>query len=107
MKLVSPLQEVVEVNGTLEDFAKENDLDRYSLIKLVEGRLKTNTYKGWKSYDLIDRVIDPEGNIHEILSTRAEFAKKHGITSSGITIMLKHGKVYRGWKKYDKEVEDV
>lgn len=107
MKLVSPLQEVIEVTGSLEQFAKDNKLDLYKLMKLIDGKSNTNCYLGWKCYDRIHRVIDPNGNIVEVLGSKVDFAKEHGISPTGVTILTKHKRAYKGWQPYFEEQENV
>lgn len=107
MKLVSPLQEVIELTGSIEEFAKANGLEKAKLMALLQGTTKTNTYKGWKNYDLVDKVIDPKGNVLEILGTKKEFALAHNLVTSGITILTKHKRAYKNWKPYIEENENV
>lgn len=107
MKLVSPLQEVIEVEGSLEQFAKTNHLDFYKLMQLIEGYNNTNCYLGWKSYDRVDKVIDPDGNIVEILGSKVDFAKEHGISPTAVTILTKHKRAYKGWQPYFEESVNV
>lgn len=105
MKLVSPLEEVVEVKGTLEEFAKDQELDFYKLMGMIEG--KTRSYLGWRNYDNIDRVIDPFGNVLEILGSKRSFAKEHGLCDSGVSILTLKKRAYKDWKPYIKEEDNV
>lgn len=90
----------MEVTVPLEEFAKQNHLEFYKLMQLVEGHTATNCYLGWRMYDLVPKVINPDGEVMEVLGTKVDFAKEHGLTACGMTILIKHKRAYKDWKPF-------
>lgn len=102
MKLISPLQEIVDFPEDVRAFTKEQELDYAKFIRLVEN--KCNSYMGWRILERQPTLKNPEGQVVVILGSQTEFAKEHNMGLSSLTHLIK-GKLksFNGWTLIKKD----
>ena len=96
----------------LYGFCRQHGLDFPSMHRLVRGKSKLKSYKGWthrnsprqreyvKTYN---RFISPDGRPAEPITNLAAFCRKHGLDNTHMVAVAK-GKIFshRGWT-YDND----